>query len=58
MGWAKRLKEMFSQKNSPEQPQRPAIENPYRRFYSQDCSFEDLVRRARENAPDAKDPEK
>ncbi len=43
-----RLKERFSGKKKADAPPRPPLENPYRRFYTPERSFEQLARQARE----------
>ena len=43
-----RLKERFSGKKKADTPPRPPLENPYRRFYTSERSFEELARQARE----------
>ncbi len=43
-----RLKERFSGKKKADTPPRPPLENPYRRFYTPERSFEQLARQARE----------
>lgn len=43
-----RLKERFSGKKKADTPPRPPLENPYRRFYTPERSFEELARQARE----------
>lgn len=43
-----RLKERFSGKKKADTPPRPPLENPYRRFYTPERSFEELARHARE----------
>ena len=43
-----RLKERFSGKKKADTPPRPPLDNPYRRFYTPERSFEELARQARE----------
>ena len=43
-----RLKERLSGKKKADTPPRPPLENPYRRFYTPERSFEQLARPARE----------
>ena len=43
-----RLKEQFFGKKKADTPPRPPLENPYRRFYTPERSFEQLARQARE----------
>lgn len=43
-----RLKNRISGKKAAAPPPRPPVENPYRRFYTSDRSFEQLARQARE----------
>lgn len=43
-----RLKCFLSGKKNADSPPRPPLENPYRRFYTSDRSFEELARQARE----------
>ena len=43
-----RLKERFSGKKKADTPPRPPLENPYRRFYTPERSFEQQARQARE----------
>lgn len=43
-----RLKGWVSGKKKADSPPRPPLENPYRRFYTPERSFEELARQARE----------
>ena len=43
-----RLKERFFGKKKADTPPRPPLENPYRRVYTPERSFEQLARQARE----------
>lgn len=47
-----RLKRLLSGKKSTDSPPRPPLENPYRRFYTSERSFEELARQARERQKD------
>ncbi len=53
-GLAARLRALMGGKKRSPAQKRPPIENPYRRFYTADRSFEELVRRARETRPGKK----
>lgn len=43
-----RLIERFAGRKKAAFPPRPPLENPYRRFYTSERSFEELARQARE----------
>jgi len=43
-----RLKSRLFAKKQSDRPPRPPLENPYRRFYTPERSFEELARQARE----------
>lgn len=43
-----RLTERFAGRKKAASPPRPPLENPYRRFYTSERSFEELARQARE----------
>lgn len=43
-----RLKSRGCEKKTADSPPRPPLENPYRRFYTPQRSFEELARQARE----------
>lgn len=49
--WA-RLIERFAGRKKAVPPPRAPLENPYRRFYTSERSFEELARRARERQKD------
>ncbi|MDY4168131.1 MULTISPECIES: hypothetical protein [Eubacteriales] len=49
--WA-RLTGRLAGKKKAAPPPRPPLENPYRRFYTSERSFEELARRARERQKD------
>lgn len=49
-----RLKQRFSRKKAAGDSRRPPLENPYRRFYTSERSFEQLAREARERQKDLK----
>ena len=49
--WARLTGRLAGQKKAAPPP-RPPLENPYRRFYTSERSFEELARRARERQKD------
>lgn len=56
MNW---LKQLFGKKQPPKPTGAESIPNPYRRFYSQNRSFEELVKNARKppHQPNNKTPD-